>query len=186
MDEQRIKKKSSNNGIWQVFTSKFGWHFVHCCRPFEQIKWNIQRNNRLANVNMDFFDGIPNKSENCVKREKKKLLLMSLFYSLSKTTLLQSLVNWRVPFNFGIFQPFFSYFSTPRNDVTYTHTRSFFIAVFSSLYRQIKSAKKLLKRQKIKKKTSHWNSVILFFFYQHFDRFNKLSRHGCFLLVHFD
>lgn len=158
------KKKSSNNGIWQVFTSKFGWHFVHCCRPFEQIKWNIRRNNRLANVNMDFFDGIPNKSENCVKREKKKLLLMSLFYFLSKTTLLQSLVNWRVPFNFGIFQPFFSYFSTPRNDVTYTHTRSFFIAVFSSLYRQIKSAKKTIETTKNQEKNEPLEFCDLVFF----------------------
>lgn len=101
-------KKSPNNGMWQVFTMDLNWHFVHCSRSFEQMKWNIRRNNRLANVNMDFFDGIVNKSENCV--EKRKLLLMSLFNFLSLIICHRKLVNWRVLFSILAFLNLYSSF----------------------------------------------------------------------------
>lgn len=77
---------------------------------------------------------------------------MSLFYSMS----LQSLVNWRVLFNFGISKPFF-FISAHLEMMSPTHT-SFFIAVFFlSLYRQIKSAKTIWRTKKKRAIGIHWS-----------------------------
>lgn len=135
--------------MWQVFTMKFDWHVVHCSGSFVQMEWNIQRNNRLANFNMDFFDGIVNKSENCVK---KKLLLMSLFYFMS---LIISVASWLIVEFLSIFETFFvsfHYFQHAKHcSVAYT-------------IRSIGKNYFLGCRLEKKDKPMHWISLILFFF----------------------
>lgn len=61
---------------------------------------NIQRNNRLANVNMDFFDGIVNKSENCEKDRERKGNVYLCHFSISRHS---SLPSTFLLTNFSIF-----------------------------------------------------------------------------------